>query len=619
MPIFSSNDMVHNHYLEEAKKKTKERGRNLKPSAIPSARSQSTVNGSKPKPRRNTQTSRNWLASKSSFVTTKTVPIAKHSRNSRNFSDTKHFVCSTCQKNVFNTNHDSCVMKFLNEVNSRAKVLSNKTMNRNKPLEQISVAKKPERQIPKGHRFSIKKTFVVHEKTMTPRSYLRWKLTGKIFKTIGLRWVPTGKIFTSITTKVDSEPTNGSDEDITNQYEYEQTLDVITDGNSDPNDKGECTPQSGYHQLRVNEDDILKTTFRTRYGHFEFTVMPIGLTNTLAVFMDLMNRVFRSYLDKFVIVFIDDILICSKTREDHVEYLSNRIHVDPSKIEAVKNWKSPRTLTEGEEQELAFQTLKDKFCNAYVLAFLDGPKDFVVYYDVFGIGLGCVLMQRDRIWVPFKGDVRTLIMDEAYKSKYFVHPGSDKMYYDLRDRYCWNGMKKDIAEYVRMNSNGFLTKLPRTSSGHDMIWVIVDQLTKSAHFLPIHEDYKMDRLARLYLNEIVARHGVPISIILDRDSRFTSSVRCAPFEALYGRKYRSLIMWAEVGEGVVRFGKKEKLAPIFVGPFEIIKKVGNVAYRLDLPKELNGVHDTFYVSNLKKCLADLTLQVPLDEIQVDAK
>ncbi|GJU13941.1 putative reverse transcriptase domain-containing protein [Tanacetum coccineum] len=291
----------------------------------------------------------------------------------------------------------------------------------------------------------------------------------------------------------------------------------------------------------------------------------------------------------------------------------------------------------------------------------------------------------------------------------------------------------------------FVTKLPRTSSGHDTIWDIMDRLTKSAHFLPMCEDYKIDRLARLYLNEIVARHGVPISIISDRDSRFTSrfwqsmqealgtrldmstayhpqtdgqsertiqtledmlrvcvldfggswdfhlllvefsynnlvwmkyagfSMRCAPFEALYGRKYRSPIMWAEIGEGqligpelvqettekisqikdrlkaardrqksyddkrrkplefsvadyvllkvspwkgVVRFGKKGTLAPRFAGPFEIIEKVGLVAYRLDLPEELDGIHDTFHVSNLKKCLAGPTLQVPLDEIQV---
>ncbi|GJV46054.1 putative reverse transcriptase domain-containing protein [Tanacetum coccineum] len=256
------------------------------------------------------------------------------------------------------------------------------------------------------------------------------------------------------------------------------------------------------------------------------------------------------------------------------------------------------------------------------------------------------LYYLDRIWVPLKGDVRTMIMDEAHKSKYSVHLGADKMYYDLRDRYWWPRMKKDIAEYEGIAMD-FVTKFPRTSSRHDTIWVIVDRLTKSSHFLPMREDYKMDRLARLYLNEIVARHGVPISIISNRDSRLTSracvldfggswdvhlpllefsynnsyhsSVRCAPFEALYGRKYRSPIMWAEVGEGVVRFGRKGKLAPRFVGPFEIVEKVGLVAYRLDLPEKLDGVHDTFHVSNLKKCLADLTLQVPLDEIQVDAK
>ncbi|GJX97360.1 retrovirus-related pol polyprotein from transposon TNT 1-94 [Tanacetum coccineum] len=121
MSRFSSNDMVHNHYLEEARKKTQESGRNSRPSVVPSARSQSTTNGSIPKPRINNQKARNWPASKSSCVTTKTIPITEHSRNSRKFSDSKHFVCSTCQKCVFNANHDVCVKHFLNEVNSRAK------------------------------------------------------------------------------------------------------------------------------------------------------------------------------------------------------------------------------------------------------------------------------------------------------------------------------------------------------------------------------------------------------------------------------------------------------------------------------------------------------------------
>ncbi|GKA33746.1 putative reverse transcriptase domain-containing protein [Tanacetum coccineum] len=210
--------------------------------------------------------------------------------------------------------------------------------------------------------------------------------------------------------------------------------------------------RSGYHQLRVREEDIPKTAFRTRYGHFEFTVMPFGLTNAPAIFMDLMNRVCKPYLDKFVIVFIDDILIYSKSEEEHevhlktildllkkeklyakfskcefwlqeVQFLGhvvNRdgIHVDPSKVESVKNWKTPESSTEirsflglagyyrrfienfskiakpltlltqknktyvwGDEQDEAFRILKEKLCNAPVLALPDGPDDFVVYCD----------------------------------------------------------------------------------------------------------------------------------------------------------------------------------------------------------------------------------------------
>nr|GEX07908.1 hypothetical protein [Tanacetum cinerariifolium] len=180
MTRFSSNDMVHNHCLKEAKTRTQERSRNSEPSLLHSARSQSTANGSKPMPRTNNQTSRIWPATKNSFVTTKTVPIAEHHRSSGN---------------------DCCVTKFLKEVNSRAKVPSNKTTNKNKFVEQNGVPHKHERQIPTGHRFSIQKTFVVQKKTITPRSCLRWKPTGKIFKTVGLRWVPTGRILTSSTTK----------------------------------------------------------------------------------------------------------------------------------------------------------------------------------------------------------------------------------------------------------------------------------------------------------------------------------------------------------------------------------------------------------------------------------
>nr|GEU41919.1 hypothetical protein [Tanacetum cinerariifolium] len=192
MSRFSSNDMVHNHYLEEAKKKKQKCSKNSEPSLMPSARSQSTANN------------------QNLGATFKHIGIGLHSRI----------------KCVFNANHAHCVTKFLNDVNWRAKVPSNKTTNRNKPVEQISVPNKQKRQIPKGHRFSIKKNSVMQKKTMTPRSCLRWKPTGRIFKTVGLRWVPTGKIFISTTSKVDSKPLNGSNEDITNHNECEQTLDV---------------------------------------------------------------------------------------------------------------------------------------------------------------------------------------------------------------------------------------------------------------------------------------------------------------------------------------------------------------------------------------------------------
>ncbi|GJV22785.1 putative reverse transcriptase domain-containing protein [Tanacetum coccineum] len=163
--------------------------------------------------------------------------------------------------------------------------------------------------------------------------------------------------------------------------------------------------RSGYHQLRVHEDDIPKITFRTRYGHFEFTVMPFGLTNAPAVFMDLMNRVCRHYLDKFVIVFIDDILIYSKTREEHVEHL--RIHVDLSKIEAVKNRKAPRTPSKvrsflglaGYYHRFIenFSKIAKSLTILTQKSLLDRPEDFVVYCDASGLGLGCVLMQRGKV------------------------------------------------------------------------------------------------------------------------------------------------------------------------------------------------------------------------------
>ncbi|GKD23847.1 hypothetical protein Tco_1225550 [Tanacetum coccineum] len=223
---YGSNDMAHKYYLEEAKKKAQERDRMSTTSVMPSTKSQNTTKSFKSKPRSNNQTSRVLPTSKSSCPTITAMPKADHSRNSSPFSDFKHFVCSTCQKCIFSANHDVCIIKILKEVNSSVKIQSPKTRDNTKSVEPTSHTQKPSRRIVTGHMFSPNKSSSVHEKTNTPRSCLRWIPTGRIFSTAGLRWVPTGKNFTSSTTKVDYEPLYGSNKDITNPYECNQTLNV---------------------------------------------------------------------------------------------------------------------------------------------------------------------------------------------------------------------------------------------------------------------------------------------------------------------------------------------------------------------------------------------------------
>ncbi|GJS02353.1 hypothetical protein Tco_0318861 [Tanacetum coccineum] len=219
-----SNDMVHNYYLEKAKKSAqlqKDKDVNGKPSMIDPARLPNTANGCKPKPR-------NWQASMSSRVSNKDVHLREH-RKQKPFLKFNDLQCPTCKKCLYSANHDECVLEYLSRLNPRASAQnkdakSHKTTKRYMPVEKSSASKKPERQIPTGHRFSNKKTTTVPEKTMNPRSCLRWKPTGRIFSNVRLRWIPTGKLFNSCTGKVDSEPAHGSIVDIPHIHACKQTL-----------------------------------------------------------------------------------------------------------------------------------------------------------------------------------------------------------------------------------------------------------------------------------------------------------------------------------------------------------------------------------------------------------
>eukprot|EP00268_Persea_americana_P054813 TRINITY_DN6322_c0_g1_i1.p1 TRINITY_DN6322_c0_g1~~TRINITY_DN6322_c0_g1_i1.p1 ORF type:complete len:1140 (-),score=111.45 TRINITY_DN6322_c0_g1_i1:645-4064(-) len=776
--------------------------------------------------------------------------------------------------------------------------------------------------------------------------------------------------------------------------------------------------RSGSHQLRVREEDIPKTALQSRYGHYEFLVMPFGLTNAPTAFVALLNQVFQPYLDKFVVVFIDDILIYSKERRENGEHLctslqllrANQLYaklskcdflleqvtflghiilgeglsVDPTKIEAVTNWKRPanvskvrsflglagyyRRFVQGfstidgpltrltrkdvpftwdEKCEDSFRTLKGKLTLAPILTlpppgveicyllqcvvagvrvcsyatwksdclrsrqlkvyeqnyamhdlelaavvfalkiwrhylyseefkvytdhkslkYVFSQKelnlrqrrwmeflkdyDFSIFYhpgkanvvadalsrksaqmacltaewrlleeikdldvDLWPIGekvlLGSFKVQpeliqrikdhqrddkalveildkmdnkpdfsivsgilyfRGRLCVPNVQEIKDEILKEAHHTRYTIHPGSTKMYQNLKIRFWWIGMKNDVTEFVgrcftcqqvkadHRKPGGllqplpipewkwehitmdFISGFPRTSRHNEIIWVIVDRLTKSAHFIPLKGKTTMEHLAKTYVREIVRLHGVPASIVSDRDTRFVSqfwkslqramgtklnfstayhpqtdgqtertnqtledmlracaidfsdswdeqlplaefaynnsyhsSIQMAPFEALYGRSCCSPICWEEVGDrrilgpewvqtstenikkirdrlktaqsrqksyadkrrrelkfevgdsvflkvsptrGVMRFGKKGKLSPRYIGPFKVTGRVsdGN-AYELELPSQLAGVHKVFHVSMLKKYEPDPSHVLDLEPIDL---
>ncbi|GJX57467.1 putative reverse transcriptase domain-containing protein [Tanacetum coccineum] len=252
------------------------------------------------------------------------------------------------------------------------------------------------------------------------------------------------------------------------------------------------------------------------------------------------------------------------------------------------------------------------------------------------------LCLNGRSWLPCYGDLRTVIMRESYKLKYSIHPGSDKMYQDMKKLYWWPNMKANIATYVRKCLTYVRVKAERQMPlGYDTIWVIVDRLTKSAIFIPIRETDPMEKLARMYLKEVVTRHGIPISIIYNSpvpeivQETTKKGIQIKPrMQAAHDRQksYANLkrkLMDFQVGDRVmlkispwkrvVRFGKWGKLNLIYVEPFKVMEKVRFITYKLEFPQELSRVHNTFHVSNLKKCYSDEPLAVPLEGLHIDDK
>ncbi|WVZ49108.1 hypothetical protein U9M48_000489 [Paspalum notatum var. saurae] len=366
----------------------------------------------------------------------------------------------------------------------------------------------------------------------------------------------------------------------------------------------------------------------------------------------------------------------------------------------------------------------------------------------FVISTNGVLRYKNRLYVPKEGKTWEAILCEAHDSAYSIHPGATKMFQDLSQNFWWKGMKADVATHVaqcdvcqwvkdehqkpaellqplpiptwKWDEIGmdFVTGLPTTKKGNDAIWVIVDRLTKTAHFIPVKTTYGGAKLAQLYIENVARLHGVPSRIVSDRGTQFISrfwkslhealgthldfssayhpqtdgqtervnqvmedmlracvltygrdweaslpyaefsynngyqaSLGMAPFEALYGRKCRTPLIWAEDSERVptgpallkeakekieeikerlkiaqtnrratpteegeslvLKFQVKGKLAPRYIGPYKIEARIGKVAYKLQLPESMSDIHNVFHVSQLKKCLKEPAKQLDL--------
>ncbi|GKD06142.1 hypothetical protein Tco_1181116, partial [Tanacetum coccineum] len=374
--------------------------------------------------------------------------------------------------------------------------------------------------------------------------------------------------------------------------------------------------KSGYYQLKIREEDILKTTCRTRYGHYEFIVMPYGLTNAPAAFMDLMNRVCRPMLDKSVIVFIDDILIYSKSAKDHETHLRQGIKVDPEKIYAIMNWEQPKSPTEIRYflglagyyrrfiqyfAKIASSITKLTRKNAKfewgergrVIAYASRQlKKHEEEYPTYDLELAAAVFAL-KLWRHYIYGVKIKIFTDHKSLKYFC----DQRDLNMRQRRCLDLVKDYDCEilYHPCKANVVADTLSRKTR-HDSL------LVKSLQMVITLDFYEHIKTVQ---NEAWENRDVNSErlVVSDRDNRFTSR------------------FWQRFQEdlGVIRFRKHGKLGPRYIGPFRITDRVGKVAYRLQLPEELNSIHNTLHVSQLRKCLVDEAEYFPLADIVVDEK
>ncbi|GJS27843.1 putative reverse transcriptase domain-containing protein [Tanacetum coccineum] len=426
--------------------------------------------------------------------------------------------------------------------------------------------------------------------------------------------------------------------------------------------------RSGYHQVRVCEEDIPRTAFRIRYGLYEFQVMPFGLTNAPAVFMDLMNRLCKSYLNKFMIFFIDDIMIYSKTKQEHEEHLklilellkkkelyakfskcefwipkvqflrhvinNKGIHVDPTKIESIKDWASPKSLTEirqflglagyyqrlikgfskitksmtkltqkkvkfdwGDKQEAAFQLLKEKLCSAPILALPEGAENFIVYCDASHKGLGVVLMQNEKVIAYASQQLK------IHENNYTTHDlelGALVFALKIWRHYLYG------AKYTMFTNHKSLQHIldQKELNMRQRCWLeLVSDYDCKIHYHLGKANVGVDALSRKDRIKPLRVRALVMTIGLDLPKQILEAQTKVKAEH---QNKSGLLVQPEIPQW-----KWDNITMDFVT--KLLRT--SSGYDTIWGKLNPRVHNTFQVSNLKKCLSD----DPLDEIHIDDK